>query len=341
MSSLRHWLRRVPQRPRGFTLIELLVVIAIIAILIGLLLPAVQKVRNAAARTQCGNNLHQLAVATHNYHSSWRRFPPGGKMGPEGDWNDDRGSWIVYIMPYIELDDLYKLIPADIRGPAAVPGNPWYNPIGQAQTNPAFVDAILPQTLICPGDGENDGTMSSYVGSLGPQCAIGPCGVDPNQQYCTGSNFMPTAGYATSPDHGNSFSAVDIRGMFNRLGAQITFASVSDGTSETILIGEIRVAQHDHHWTGSWANFNGGNAHATTIIPINTNSSNTNWCDFSNGVSPKMNWDTSWGFKSTHGGGANFVFVDGSVHFIKETIDHRTYQLLGCRNDGQAMLTDY
>src|SRR5262249_28518910 len=109
---------------RAFTLIELLVVIAIIAVLIGLLLPAVQKVREAANRIKCANNLKQLALATHSYHDANGAFPPGGALNPDwnvvvsgetgwigdGGWRADKGSWMVYILPYIEQDNLYQQI---------------------------------------------------------------------------------------------------------------------------------------------------------------------------------------------------------------------------------------
>src|SRR5437870_4345243 len=146
---------------KAFTLIELLVVIAIIAVLIGLLLPAVQKVREAANRMKCSNNLHQFGVALHAYHDVNRAFPPGGKFGdgkntgnppgPPGanDWGNDKGSWIVFVLPYMEQSNLYKAIDA-CRGGTRPFGNPSTNTIGGAIT-----DGILPAKLPfgrCPSD---------------------------------------------------------------------------------------------------------------------------------------------------------------------------------------------
>src|SRR5262249_6714007 len=117
------------------------------------------------------------------------------------------------------------------------------------------------------------------------------------------------------------------------LGCQINMASATDGTSNTFLVGETLPYEHDHLPWDNWYAFNGGMSHCTTIIPINYRSDqNASWC------SPvdqyRGNWNISWGFKSKHSGGANFVMVDGSVHFVSQSIDHRIYQLLGCRNDG-------
>jgi prepilin-type N-terminal cleavage/methylation domain-containing protein/prepilin-type processing-associated H-X9-DG protein len=331
------------RRRAGFTLIELLVVIAIIAILIGLLLPAVQKVREAAARMSCQNNLKQWGLAQHTFNDNNGRLPPGGdccrtirdsagNILPDPnrpawgqDWGDDRGTWIVYSLPYVEQDNLFRM-----AGP--LESLTVHNPLGTARGNQLF---LRPKVKIfrCPSDGWNlDWGISNYGGSMGPQCAAGGCGDDRHQQFCTTAMGW---GYQTSPDHGNDWASSGIRGLYNRLGAKISLASITDGTSNTIMIGEMLPAEHDHFWDGSWNHFNGGNAHVSTIVPINYQSKDRNRCGSNPAVS-FGNWNVSWGFKSNHSGGANFVFADGSVRFINQSIDHRSYQLLGGRDDGQV-----
>jgi len=192
----------------------------------------------------------------------------------------------------------------------------------------------------CPSDDwDRNATVANYVGSLGSQCAVGPHGCDPNQQWCRGDNGAPGSpgvvyGYTTSPDHGNDWNSQGIRGMFNRLGAEITMASANDGLSNTILVGESLPKHHDHLAQNAWWSFNGGNSHCSTVVPINLKSDGNSPCDPTKRYQ-RDNWNVSWGFKSNHSGGVNFLFGDGAVRFVRESIDMRTYQLLGCRNDGQ------
>ncbi len=337
-SRLRLWLGR------GFTLIELLVVIAIIAILIGLLVPAVQKVREAAARMKCSNNLKQFGLACHSHHDVLGYFPYGGYSNPPGSWwTGNKGSWLIFSLPYLEQDNLYKLIPNLSQ--------PNFDSIGAALNDTAkfgpwpglFRDVRLPYGR-CPSDDYDlNARVSNYVGSLGPQCATGGCGYDPFQKYChPDKSGLGDWGYSDPNEwynHGNTLDAKDLRGMFNRLGVKLNMASMSDGTSNTLLIGECLPFEHDHLAQNQWWDFNGGQSHCTTIIPINYKSNyhdqNGDRCN-----RPDVNyqnWSVSWGFKSRHTGGANFVFGDGSVHFVNQAIDHKTYQLLGCRNDGQPV----
>ena len=317
---------------RAFTLIELLVVIAIIAILIGLLLPAVQMVREAAARMTCTNNLKQFGIAQHSYNDVNGRLPPGGLSSPTlfsgGDWNDNRGSWIVYSLPFIEQDALFKLAGAS---PETTPYS------GNGMQGNAVAQSARLMVLRCPSDEYNvNDSLSNYAGSLGPQCVVGPCGYNPNQVNCN----LPALGIPSSPDHGNSYNSNDIRGIYNRLGARVNLLSISDGTSNTIMIGEVLPRLHDHFYNGSWMNFNGGASHASTIVPINQKVQPVDGCGTLSPPIGKQNWNVAWGFKSMHTGGANFVFADGSVRSVRESISITTYILLGGRNDGQPIPND-
>jgi prepilin-type N-terminal cleavage/methylation domain-containing protein len=287
---------------RGFTLIELLVVIAIIAVLVGLLLPAVQKVREAANRVKCQNNLKQLGLAVHNYHDTFNWIPPGGWLGDRSqqDWNDDRGSWLVFTLPYMEQSGLFNQIPRIFLDTNQHALESWTSPptpdnrpidqiapVGRAATPVGQNDAygrpglgILPVKLPygrCPSDdwSIDDPHYSNYMASTGSQCSGGPCGqppdTDPYLLYCDPSNNgLGNWGYIASPWHGNSMDANDIRGMFNRLGVVMTFANVPDGLSNTIMLGECTIGQNDQlRFNYGWYGYNGGNNIASTTIPIN------------------------------------------------------------------------
>jgi prepilin-type N-terminal cleavage/methylation domain-containing protein/prepilin-type processing-associated H-X9-DG protein len=330
---------------RGFTLVELLVIIAIIAVLIGLLLPAVQKVREAANRMKCANNLKQLALACHTYHDVHDRFPPGGKCLPDCTPTDrrfDKGSWLVYALPFIEQENLFGQIP-DLN----VPG---VNSIQQAVRA-----GVLPRRLNgarCPSDPYDPGAfVSNYVASHGPQCWAGPCGYDPFQQHCNGTlgsdTLVPQTlsplrhpGYGASPNYGYTVRGPEVRGMFGHFGPVIRLADAGDGTSNTLLLGESLPGQRPARDTNNWAQRAHG-ALATTIAPINTMTDH--WDpDVPRGCAAAKeryyrNYNVSEGFKSWHAGGANFALADGSVRFLSQAINHQTYQYLGCRNDGQVV----
>jgi prepilin-type N-terminal cleavage/methylation domain-containing protein/prepilin-type processing-associated H-X9-DG protein len=248
--------RPVPRRP-GFTLIELLVVIAIIAVLIGLLVPAVQKVRAAAARIQCSNNLHQMGVAMHNYHDTNHYFPPAfAKPSNYG--------WAALLLPFIEQDNLYKALATD--------------------TTTVSVNANTQQKVamyICPSD----------VGGV----------INPNFSGYAKSN------YAVSEQVSDGGSTIGIK-------------DITDGTSNTIMIGERDTQnQIGALWAGRDTATSG--ASVASVIARPTWPLNTKYA----GGTPCCAGDTAAGctrfaWSSLHTGGANFVFCDASVHFLRNGI---------------------
>jgi prepilin-type N-terminal cleavage/methylation domain-containing protein/prepilin-type processing-associated H-X9-DG protein len=328
-----------PRKRRGFTLVELLVVIAIIAVLLGLLVPAVQRVREAAARLQCANQLKQLALACHSYHDTRKCLPPGGVFNPAGDTHYNQGGWTFHVLPYMEQTNVFQRVPNL--------GVPYKNAIIDAITA-GLLPAQLPY-LRCPSDGELlDRPLTNYAASQGPQCWHGArCGAayDLFQKYCNGTSDdsprplnPPTfTGYAASPNLGKTLDASQVRGMFGTYGPRITFADATDGLSNTLLLGECLPSQNQSRDGGHWAGAGPGRA-LTTIIPINhfTNYLGADGCT----VAPERYYasaNMADGFRSRHPGGTNFAFADGSIHFLSESIDHQVYQYLGCRNDGQPV----
>jgi prepilin-type processing-associated H-X9-DG protein len=239
----------------------------------------------------------------------------------------------------------------------------------------AFSQGILPALLPftrCPSDSWDlaNGNLCNYVGSSGPQCNNAPagnCNTPIFQRYCNGADQDQTGpavpptltpriypGYDASYTWGDTSNPSLVRGMFVRGGARIRYADVTDGTSNTIFLGEIlpEFSEFQRYTDYGWA---GGNdvSQGQTIqfinwpidpIPPNGPAQYSADCQQTGtGACPSgpqhcmWNWHVTWGFRSRHTGGVNFAFVDGSVHFISETIDHQVYQYLGCRHDAQPV----
>ncbi len=311
------------QKKSAFTLIELLVVIAIIAILIALLLPAVQQAREAARRSQCKNNMKQLGLALHNYHDTFSMFPIGGT----GDRDfRPRVSWQVRVLPFVDQAPLYNQI--DMAGTTAIA-------VDQTLADGRIVKSIVMSAFLCPSDPHNSPrsgyAQCNYAGSMGSQSA-------PSGNAATCSPYQ-TYALKTTPNYGNTLAKGSISGMINRSGVSIRMADVTDGTSNTIQVGETLPACLDAD-RGSWSfSMSTCNAETMTLSPINEYTT----CELL-GASRRITnpactahteWNYSLGFKSRHVGGAHFLMVDGSVHFLSENIDHgTTFQRLGDRADG-------
>ena len=301
------------KRPKGFTLIELLVVIAIIAVLIALLLPAVQQAREAARRTQCKNNMKQFGLGLANYHDVYQMFPIGGTGGCCN--TPPNLGFLPRLLPYIDQAPLFNQI--NMLLPDAT---------SQIMSDNVRLSLHVIPMAICPSDGRSQSTygnvgQTNYDGSLGSQAnASVSSSCNPYNQFAF-----------KSENNGDGLDPSKLSGMGSRDGPSISIASVSDGTSNTIHMGEILPTCNDHYGGGFWATNGIGNFHSSTIVPIN-DFTTCSWVTPPlvkvQGCTNPNNWNISWGFRSQHVGGAHFLFVD---------IDHQVYQRLGDRADGQTV----
>jgi prepilin-type N-terminal cleavage/methylation domain-containing protein len=301
-------------RREAFTLVELLVVIAIIGILVALLLPAVQSAREAARKLQCANNLKQIGLALHNYHTAHSTFPPGS-FWYGTNYDAYRGSILVQLLPFIEQQGLYDQF--DFKKKVD----------DQTMPDGTKMGATRIPSYVCPSD-NNSGLLNglaihNYAASAGPT----PHG---NNSSCSCASWDSFNAYPRSINPNWKYGgSPEFAGPFHRTGVCTTIADCRDGLSNTIYFGEVRRDCSVHIQQG-WGRSNNGNGLVATQVPINYDSCDANASD---GCERPCNWSTELAFKSQHPSGAQFVLGDGSVHFFSETIDHYTYQYLGARSD--------
>jgi prepilin-type N-terminal cleavage/methylation domain-containing protein/prepilin-type processing-associated H-X9-DG protein len=360
-------------KKRGFTLIELLVVIAIIAVLIALLLPAVQAAREAARRAQCVNNLKQMGLAIHNYHSTYDGLPPGGQSFSGGDgggrpqlgWVQGPGRFSMKsrILPYMEMQPLFNTINFMVTpdpwlpGPTS-PGAPLVN--GTYINSTAAITKI--NAFICPSD-SNDSGLNNGGGNNPPQ------GKNISYANNSGLNRYNNNWAMTGPTY---FQGNDC--CFTR---PLSFASVTDGTSNTVIWSEwvkgkgfnVSGGLNNVYQNGPGPN-GGGSGPAMNIMGNQANLALANACQ-NTPFSTSSSWDykgEAWihedsgrgggffmiqppnrkacnccghesivGASSYHSGGVNVSMLDGSVKFIKDTINPFTWYAISTIDWGETI----
>ena len=301
------------RRRMGFTLIELLVVIAIIAILIGLLLPAVQKVREAAARSQCQNNLKQIGLAALNYESTYGYLPPGmsnAAVYPAPTSSMTAGSvgaslagTLAYLLPYVEQQNVYNQFPL---GVFTLPGNAYWSSYAAANTRI--------KTFICPSD--NADTVSPSNGSW--ECLLYYPG-SMTGYYFSGNTSFGRTNYASNAGYLGNLPGWPYPGPYG-YNTQTKLVAITDGTSNTLAFGDALggSATGTRDFVANWASFN---------LPTGF------------GLSTQPQW-YQYGSKHT-GGIINFALCDGSVRSVSVSISFNTFAIASGMNDGAVLGSDW
>ena len=303
-------------RRGGFTLIELLVVIAIIAVLIGLLLPAVQKVREAANRSRCSNNLKQIGLGLHNYHDVYKKFPSGYLYNGNSIWSPDsnESTWITHLLPFIEQDGLYRK--ADFAAPFGIEG-----------PNSPVMKAFI--TLFkCPSDLE----VKIVGGAWGLNWARG--------NYVANDGIGPMLSLKSNPYAPNR--SVAVPGVF-MINSKTSITDITDGTSQTALVSEV-IKSPGEDWRGVMHYPEGPlyQHNNTPNSPVPDQFRNQFCLSIPEApcIGTYSSWDTRkviLSARSRHPGGVNLLLADGSVRFISNSVDLTIWQALCTPRGGEVV----
>ena len=321
----------------GFTLVELLVVIAIIGILVALLLPAVQAARAAARRTQCTNNLKQIAVAMANYESTHRAFP-AGRIGCAGSIIEpncgasvmcagrSRGSGFVLLLPFLELQSLYDLVAPTVH--MIMPegaGGAGLDPSCSGWQTPGFFDFIVsrPQVMVCPADTAEPIWNLANLGRFDTRWATG--------SYAMMSGTLGPTSFST-----NGIDCEYVNdGVFYYKQVH-KGKNVIDGLSHTIFVGET-VDGHTYESINRWTTAaRMEDSLRSAENPPNTFPGQGIYIQDGSG-NPAYGYKVNGAFASRHPGGCQFAFGDGHVTFISENIDLATYRAMATRAGGETL----
>jgi len=290
----------------------LLVVIAIIAILIGLLLPAVQKVREAAARMKCSNNLKQMALACHSFHDANNKMPPAA-TGSLNEYSVKDTTLHVFILPYIEQDNLYRTVAPGVTYPNNYA-------VGTNKVNTYFCPSSTEEQSKSSGEqynGQRNYTMHYYAN-------LGPLGTNPTTGTAYNQRVVGSQG-------GYSYDGPLTVVTQSPMTPAVPLTGITDGTSNTLLLGEISKNNWVFYrsWIRGWDSDSSGVPSAGKNIKFAINSTDYTPGNFNN-VS----------LSSNHTGGVNVALCDGSVRFLRDTTPLDTLLRLASRNGGEVVTLD-
>ncbi len=299
--------RRPRARSGGFTLIELLVALSIIGLLISLLLPAVQAARETARRAQCVNNHKQTGISLQSYHDAVGVFPPGYVSDSDASGNDTGPGWgwAAMILPQMEQPSLFNAINFNL--PIEVPAN-------------ATARLVTIGSFLCPSDSVKPTWTATKRDLMGIPVAL-ICDITP-------SNYVGV--------YGTSEPGVDGDGIFFRDGT-VGIRNVTDGTSQTLMVGERSHHLGEATWVGAVTGASMFPPPGSPAPPVVDNSSGMVLGHTGDGNGPGATFSYVNEFFSRHGGGVNFLFVDGHVQFLKTTLDYKTYNALTTRAGGEVV----